>query len=216
MVTKVLTEASIVEAALSVVRRDGLDGLSMRALSRELGASPMAAYYYVASKQELLDLVATRALADISAPEPGGPWPVRLRTLIDHIDEVLRHHRGVGEVLLDRMNRTDDHVMRAIMEILAEAGFGDADVAMGYALVHTYLFGRYRATMRPLEPSVDEVAAPDDIVARVGPISLALRGRDFYDFGADTLIKGLQARLDAVGATAPDTARERAPRERIV
>jgi TetR/AcrR family tetracycline transcriptional repressor len=215
MMAKVLTEDSIVDAALSVVRRDGLDGLSMRALSRELGASPMAAYYYVSSKQELLDLVAARALADIAAPEPGEPWPIRLRTLIDRIDEALRHYRGVGEVLLDRMNRTQHHVMRAIMEILAGAGFGDADVAMGYALVHTYLFGRYRVTMTPLEPGVDEIAQPDDIVARVGPVSLALRGRDFYDFGADTLIRGLQARLEEVGAAAANTASRRATRGRV-
>lgn len=215
MAVKVLTEASIVDAALSVVRRDGIDGLSMRALSRELGTSPMAAYYYVASKQELLDLVAARALADITAPEPGGPWPIRLRTLIDRIDEVLRRYRGVGEVLLDRMHRTQDHVMRAIMEILAGAGFDDADVAMGYALVHTYLFGRYRVTMAPVEPGPDEPAQPDDIVARVGPVSLALRGRDYYDFGADTLIRGLQARLESVDASAHNTGSGRQLRERI-
>ena len=160
--------------------------------------SAMAAYYYVANKEELLDLVAARALADIRVPEPTGTaWPLRLRTLIDEVDEALRSYRGVGEVLLDRMHRTQKHVMRAIMEILSEAGFPDADVAMAYALIHTYLFGRYRVTMTAPPPAEDAVGDPDDVVSRVAPLSAGLHGRDYYDFGVDTLIKGLQTRLAA-------------------
>jgi AcrR family transcriptional regulator len=69
MTAKSLTEAAIVDAALQVIRRSGVEALWMRALSRELGMSPMAAYYYPASKEELLDLVA-RALADVGVPAP--------------------------------------------------------------------------------------------------------------------------------------------------
>src|SRR4051794_40711395 len=211
MATKVLTEEAIVDAALAVIRRDGVEGLSMRALSRELGTSPMAAYYYVANKEELLDLVAARALAAIEAPDDDGEWPVRLRTLIDRVDDALRHYRGVGEVLLDRMHRTQTHVMRGIMEILSEAGFDDADVALGYALIHTYLFGRYRVTMTQVMPEVDGTEGGSDILSRVGPLSTTLRGRDYYDFGAETLILGLQSRL----ARATDTTRPgRKTRER--
>jgi TetR/AcrR family tetracycline transcriptional repressor len=209
MTTKSLTETAIVDAALQVIRRSGVESLSMRALSRELGMSPMAAYYYVANKDELLDLVAARALADIRVPDSaGGAWPVRLRALIDHIDKALRNYRGVGEVLLDRMHRTQKHVMRAVMEILAEAGFSDTEVAMAYALIHTYLFGRYRVTMAAPPPVGDAVAEEDDIVSRVGPLSATLHGRDYYDFGVDTLIKGLESRL----AAAPPPGRRRRDR----
>src|SRR6516165_9508850 len=73
-----LSEAEIVEAALRVVREDGVDKLSMRRLSRELGVSPMAPYYYVADKRELLDLVATAALTGVRKPAPeSGPWQQR-------------------------------------------------------------------------------------------------------------------------------------------
>jgi AcrR family transcriptional regulator len=200
MTARTLTEEAIVDAALRVIRNSGVESLTMRALSRELGMSPMAAYYYVANKEELLDLVAARALADIRLPRSAtAPWPVRLRTLIDRIDEALRNYRGVGEVLLDRMHRTQKHVMRAVMELLGEAGFGDAEIAMAYALIHTYLFGRYRVTMSA-PPPVEHVADdPDDVVARVGPLSTALHGRDYYDFGVDTLIRGLESRLAAAG-----------------
>jgi len=204
MTARSLTEAAVVDAALQVIRRSGVDSLSMRALSRELGMSPMAAYYYVANKDELLDLVAARALADIAVADPAGsPWPVRLRALVDRIDKALRDYRGVGEVLLDRMHRTQQHVMRAVMEILAEAGFADDEVAMAYALIHTYLFGRYRVTMAAPPPVAGSSADDSDIVSRVAPISAKLHGRDYYDFGVDTLIKGLESRLAAAPPTEP-------------
>ena len=211
MTARSLTEAAIVDAALRIVRRSGVDSLSMRALSRELGMSPMAAYYYVANKEELLDLLAARALADIPvAGAADEPWPVRLRVLVDRIDKALRDYRGVGEVLLDRMHRTQQHVMRAVMEILAEAGFADDEVAMAYALIHTYLFGRYRVTMTAPPPADGFPADGTDIVSRVGPLSAKLHGRDYYDFGVDTLIRGLESRLSA----APPTRTGRRRRDR--
>jgi len=198
MTARSLTETAVVDAAMQIIRRSGVDSLTMRALSRELGMSPMAAYYYVANKDELLDLLAARALADIPVADAAdAPWPVRLRALVDRIDKALRDYRGVGEVLLDRIHRTQQHVMRAIMEILAEAGFADDEVAMAYALIHTYLFGRYRVTMTSPPPVDGPPADGTDIVSRVGPLSAKLQGRDYYDFGVDTLIRGLESRLAA-------------------
>lgn len=197
MATSPLTEDAIVDAALAIVRRDGVGALSMRALSRELGVSAMAAYYYVANKQELLDLVAAQALAKILTTDLGNEaWPVRLRTLIDRIDATLRQHRGVGEVLLDRMHSTQRDVMRTIMELLSEAGFDDTDVVRAYALIHTYLFGRYRVTLQG-DTRRDDVADPTDIVSRASSVSAELHGADFYDFGVETLIRGLQTRVPA-------------------
>jgi TetR/AcrR family tetracycline transcriptional repressor len=188
-----LTEAEIVEAALRVIKQDGVDALSMRRLSRELGRSQMAMYYYVADKSALLDLVAAAALGDIAIPDPAdGPWDARLRALITNIDEQLRTHPGVGEVLLDRMLSTDRRILNAAMEILLEGGFGDEDVLMAYATVHTYLFGRYRVISSP-PPHGDDPAG--DTVARLVTRLPSLSGRDFFEFGVDTLVAGLRERV---------------------
>ena len=210
MAASTLTEAAIIDAALEIIQHSGVDALSMRALSRELGVSPMAAYYHVSNKQDLLDLVAGKALAGITAPSPSDePWPVRLRTLIDRIDATLRRNRGIGEVLLDRMHSTQQHVMRAVMEILVDAGFTDTEVTQAYALIHTYLFGRYRVTLAPLHPTNKSTLDEDDIVARAAVITGRLHGSDFYDFGVDTLIRGLESRAPTtVPALAPPTGRK--------
>ncbi|MEV0296728.1 mycofactocin system transcriptional regulator MftR2 [Nocardia sp. NPDC050710] len=189
-----LSESEIVEAALRVVREDGVEKLSMRRLSRELGVSPMAPYYYVADKRELLDLVATAALTGVRKPPPeSGPWQHRLRELIDQIDEKLRKHPGLGDVLIEQMLGKQLDLIASIMEILVEAGFTDRNVLAAYATIHTYLFGRRRVNPRDRAP-LSDVALPD-VVERATKYMADLRGRYAYDFGMEVLIAGLEAQL---------------------
>ncbi|MEU8896524.1 mycofactocin system transcriptional regulator MftR2 [Nocardia sp. NPDC048505] len=189
-----LSEPEIVEAALRVVREDGVEKLSMRRLSRELGVSPMAPYYYVADKRELLDLVASAALAGVRKPPPeSGPWQQRLRELIDQIDEKLRKHPGLGDVLIEQMLGKQLDLIAAIMEILDEAGFDDRNILAAYATIHTYLFGRSRVNPRDRSP-ISEVALPE-VVERATKYIGDLRGRYAYDFGMEVLVAGLEAQL---------------------
>ncbi|VFA99849.1 mycofactocin system transcriptional regulator MftR2 [Nocardia cyriacigeorgica] len=189
-----LSESEIVEAALRVVRADGVDKLSMRRLSRELGVSPMAPYYYVADKRELLDLVATAALAGVRKPPPeSGPWQQRLRELIDQIDEKLRKHPGLGDVLIEQMLGKQLDIIAAVMEILFDAGFSDRNVLAAYATIHTFLFGRSR--VNPRDRSVLTDVTLPDAVARATKYMPDLRGKYSYDFGMGVLIAGLEAQL---------------------
>ncbi|MEU2252658.1 mycofactocin system transcriptional regulator MftR2 [Nocardia xishanensis] len=189
-----LSESEIVEAALRVVRADGVEKLSMRRLSRELGVSPMAPYYYVADKRELLDLVASAALAGVRKPPPeSGPWQQRLRELIDQIDEKLRKHPGLGDVLIEQMLGKQLDLIAAIMEILFEAGFSDRNVLAAYATIHTYLFGRSRVNPRDRSP-LSEVTLPESVERATKYIS-DLRGKYAYDFGMEVLVAGLEAQL---------------------
>ena len=47
---------TLVEAALRVARRVGLDALSMRMVAEELGVSAMAAYRHVPNRETLINL----------------------------------------------------------------------------------------------------------------------------------------------------------------
>ncbi|MDV7241631.1 MULTISPECIES: TetR/AcrR family transcriptional regulator C-terminal domain-containing protein [Rhodococcus] len=197
-----LSEQQIVDAALEIIRESGVDGLSMRLLSRKLNVTPMATYYYVADKQGLLDLVARWAVGTIEIPEKdSGEWYERLRLLIDRVETALRHNKGIAEVLLSRIMITQREVMNAVMEILVDAGFDSASVVKGYASIHTYLFGRYRVaiaqeeTMRPTKAEADTPLEVDDTIARLMPVTRTLTGRDYYTFGIETLIYGLRVQL---------------------
>jgi AcrR family transcriptional regulator len=50
-----LDARAVKDAALRLVRRDGVEKFSMRGLARELGVSPMALYHHVPNKDALLD-----------------------------------------------------------------------------------------------------------------------------------------------------------------
>src|SRR5208337_4377183 len=52
-----LERERIVQTALELVDRDGLDALSMRRLGAELGVDPMAIYYHIPNKQALLEAI---------------------------------------------------------------------------------------------------------------------------------------------------------------
>ncbi|BBZ27301.1 TetR family transcriptional regulator [Mycolicibacterium madagascariense] len=192
-----LTEKEIVDAALEIIRSEGLEALSMRRLSRELGRSAMAPYWYVADKQQLLDLVAGEVLSEVSLPSAeSGSWEDRLRAVVEAIDARLRQHPGIAEILFARMQSTDRRLIRGIMGILLDAGFSDTDVLLGYAMIHTYLFGRYQVVMRAEWEEPEEM---DETLARLLPLIPGLGGRDFFRFGVDTIIDGLRVRLARKG-----------------
>jgi len=195
----VLTEDEIVDAALNVIRNEGLDALSMRRLSRELGRSAMAAYWYVEDKQQLMNLVAKKMLAEVGLPDPeSGTWEEQLREVVAAIDAKLREHPGIAEILLQRMLSTDRRLMNGIFEILISAGFEGPEIFLSYAMIHTYLFGRYQVVLHADElPDEEQVDNLEDTVAQQLPHLERLRGRDFFSFGVDTIIAGLHARLEA-------------------
>ncbi len=164
----------------------------MRRLSRELGRSAMAPYWYVSDKRELLDLVARKLLSEVTLPEPdSGPWEERLRTVLIGIDAELHDHPGIAGVMLERMRSTDRRLMNGIIEILLSAGFEGPNVFLSYAMIHTYLFGRYQV-MELDDPDPGEL---EDTLATLVPHLAGLRGRDFFAYGVDTIIEGLRARL---------------------
>ena len=80
-----LTRDAIIDKALDLIERDGLDRLSTRALGESLGVQAMALYHHVPSKDALLDdvtarlaaMIAVRRGAPDSAVAPSPPHAVR-------------------------------------------------------------------------------------------------------------------------------------------
>jgi TetR/AcrR family transcriptional regulator, tetracycline repressor protein len=89
-------------------------------------------------------------------------------------------------------------MMNGIFEILISAGFEGPEIFLSYAMIHTYLFGRYQVVLHADElPDEEQVDNLEDAVAQQLPHLERLRGRDFFSYGVDTIIAGLHARLEA-------------------
>ncbi|MET9316636.1 TetR family transcriptional regulator [Kribbella sp. NPDC003505] len=62
-----ISVAAIAAAALAVIRADGVDGLTMRAVAERLHVRAPSLYHHVHNKAELLDLVARNAFDQFTA-----------------------------------------------------------------------------------------------------------------------------------------------------
>jgi len=65
-----LTRNQVVDAALELADDQGLEALTMQSLARRLDCGVMTVYGYVENKEDLLDAIALRGLADLDLPRP--------------------------------------------------------------------------------------------------------------------------------------------------
>lgn len=89
-----LSRERIVEAAFGLLQEYGLQDVSMRRISSSLDVRPGALYYHVPNKQELLRLVAQRALEPLAEGE-GEP-----RELMVRLREILLSLRDGADLVL--------------------------------------------------------------------------------------------------------------------
>src|SRR5690349_5065404 len=90
-----LSRDQIVQAALRIVRVEGIDGVSMRRIAAEFDTGPSSLYAHVANKDELLQLMFNEicGLIEVRPVEPAR-WKDQLlamardghRVLLDHYD----------------------------------------------------------------------------------------------------------------------------------
>jgi TetR/AcrR family transcriptional regulator, tetracycline repressor protein len=70
-----LDAEDILDAAIEILREQGLDAVSMRSVATRLGVSPVPLYSRVGNKDALLDAVAERLLHDLAPPASADePW----------------------------------------------------------------------------------------------------------------------------------------------
>ena len=62
----------MLQGAIAVADTAGIGALTIRSLAQELGVKPMAIYYHVANKDEILDGIVDLVFAEIELPEAGG------------------------------------------------------------------------------------------------------------------------------------------------
>ena len=73
--TATLTAQDVVDAAGRIVEKDGLDALTMRRLSDDLGVAVTSIYWHVGNRRALLDALVDRVLADMGMVEAIGRTP---------------------------------------------------------------------------------------------------------------------------------------------
>jgi len=142
-----LTKDAIVQAALDLLDKAGMDGLTMRALAARLGVQAPALYWHVRSKQALLDEMATRIWRHIGEAmtglPPDLPWREFMATYAATVRRELLAHRD-GAKAFSGTTFTDPDVPRRQEDTfarLARHGFTVREAARALVLLHDFTIG---------------------------------------------------------------------------
>ena len=142
-----LTREAIVQAALDLLDETGLDRLTTRALAARLGVAAPALYWHFASKQALLDEMATTVWRRVGVVMAGLPPGLSWREIMAAYGATVRAEllgRRDGAKAFSGTTLTDPGVVRRQEHTLASLtgqGFTLQDAARAMLLVHHFTIG---------------------------------------------------------------------------
>jgi len=144
-----LSRDAIVAAAVRRADSEGLESVSIRKIAAALDAGPMRLYSYVATKDELLDLMIDAVHSEIKSEDPGArDWRDSLRAIARTTRRVALQHEWLVDLLGGRPH-LGPHAL-AVLEASASAfaqapGLSDIDdqwLALG--TLNAYVVGAVR------------------------------------------------------------------------
>ena len=216
-----LSRSEIVREALALVRRNGRESLTMRALAEELGCGPMSLYSHVRDKAELLEAVGALALDHLDVEvRDGGTWSEQLESWMHSLEHRLLEHRELGELIAMQQNDSPALLrsIRAPIRILLEAGFdrpaavraaqGMLWVALGFLFIGSLPL-RYPRDDSPSDQLAAALAKTPEAeraeVESIVPYLVSQKGdaRDLYAAVVRRLIEGLASELHSTDLTSP-------------
>ena len=209
VVRRPLTREVILEAALQLVDREGLDALSMRRLGKELGVEAMSLYNHVPSKAALLDGLIEHALAHLEPGDPTKEWPARVRDMARSYRAMANAHPHMVSLIATRPFNTPSALepLERALGVFRSAGFDEASsihafrtvasFATGYTLAETEgFFGEHTPS------DTDEVLKLQELdtgrfpnLLELLPTIAACDHDEEFDFALDVIIEGLRAKL---------------------
>jgi TetR/AcrR family tetracycline transcriptional repressor len=209
-----LSRETVVDGALALTDAEGLEGLTIRRLATHLGVTPMALYWHFKNKDELLDGVADRlwSLVDTKV-DPGRPWAVRLRTLMESMVDVLRAHPPAASLLMTTQPDAAKNcyeIMEVALRVLQDAGFSPGEGAAicrhGLRTVTTLAIGDPGLTPRLTEEEAAEFIRRKRVslqtlppkqypclVAAATPLTEIEDPDAYFAFGIDLFVAGVEA-----------------------
>lgn len=138
-----ISRTAVLATALRLADERGLAAVTMHAVARSLGVTPMALYRHVADKDALLDGLVELLLTEYPRPVAEGRWDERLVALADGIRATARRHPAVFPLLLTRPAITPAArmVRDTVQAALREGGLPDPEAARAERLISTAVLG---------------------------------------------------------------------------
>ncbi|WNI15659.1 TetR/AcrR family transcriptional regulator [Actinacidiphila sp. ITFR-21] len=199
----------ILDAAITLLDRDGPEAFTMRALAGQLGVGTMAVYSYFKGKDEIGDAVAQHLLETIELPPGGSPDPGgELREVCRGVYRLFTEHPSALQLLTLRPVRGDDAitVIDRMLGLLRRSGLGPDEAARAHVALMQYTVGSALWSTRRERVLCEEGARGrlraklDALPAERYPALVALapelvcaqgEGAAQYETGLDAMLRGL-------------------------
>ena len=206
----------MLETAVELADRHGLEWLSMRKLADALGVAAMSLYYYVPNKVDLVDGMIDLVFGEIEPPSADLDWRTAMRRRAVSTREALARHRWAVGQMEGRSTHGPANLRLhdAVLGCLRGAGFSLEMTVHAYSVQDAYIYGfaLQQTDMTP-ETSEDFAAVAEGqmetykevlkdyphLVEVVGG-HVAKAGYDYateFLFGLDLILDGLDALREA-------------------
>jgi TetR/AcrR family tetracycline transcriptional repressor len=191
----------IIDTAMSLLDRDGLEGVTLRKVAAELHVHAGALYWHVQNKQELLDEMANALLsayfAGFEGPTPDQDWSDWLQGMCLRLRQAMLAHRegarvvagaGLGRAVL--LERLVDMTIRSLLA----AGFSLRLAFLTGSTTLSYVYGFViEEQAAPTAPPVSNALSDESVIAAI------FREKEANNYTADTdFLAGLELILDGV------------------
>ncbi|MCS0635107.1 TetR/AcrR family transcriptional regulator [Streptomyces sp. LP05-1] len=215
----------ITATSVRLLDDEGLAKFSMRRLAAELDVTAMSVYWYVDTKDDLLELAIDAVFGELELPAPdapGGDWRDDLRALAVAYRSLLVRHPWVSPLMGDFLN-IGPHAMafaRCVHRIVAHTGVPPHGQTGAMSAVFQFVYGfgtiegHFKRRCESAGMTQDEyyqqamatiggrpelartfAEATEMMVARGGDTVEEMRERDF-DFALRLLVAGIEAMRD--------------------
>jgi AcrR family transcriptional regulator len=212
-----LSEAVIVDAALEILRAEGLDAVTMRRVAAELDTGPASLYVYIRGRDELREAMLDRVSAVIAlqAPDPSR-WREQVLEQLMALLHALEAHPGIAQVAVANIPTTE-HAMdfaENLMAVLLAGGVDPRDAAWACDILPLIVTatavetaahqarGRTQESQQGIIEGLTRTleALPRDRYPQLTSHVVELtagEGDDRFEFAVDTFLDGLVARSAA-------------------
>lgn len=204
-----LDRTRVADTALRVLNEVGLEGLTLRAIAKELDVKAPALYWHFKDKQALLDEMATemyRRMVAGTALDPDDTWRERLLKSNRGLRTALLGYRDGAKVFSGSRFTGIEHAdqMEETLRRLTAAGLTLAQAVRATTTTYLYTLG-FVTEEQGVRPLPDERRAGYDVEERARmmadfPLSAAAGAEIFEDYdrhfeeGLALVVAGIEAR----------------------
>lgn len=116
------SRTEITAAAVELADREGLDAVSMRRLAATLGTGAASLYRYVATRDDLLDLMIDSTAGEYHLPAPSSDWQADLLEIAHQARRIMRRHPWLPILVVTRPTLGPNGVdlLEHLLDVLAD------------------------------------------------------------------------------------------------